>query len=187
MDFTINYKKVSSKPNMLRGRSQGGGRIGRGDHFLPHKFIKRSICMLSSFHKTTSECWRRMPGTQKGSPFSSKKVRAKYKRQKERQELGTETHPTKGVMKEKFPKSRRPSHSWVFGEFGISEGNITGREKKKQKPEYTLTTTASGQVAQTLASAISEWRLDREAGAASSVLRVRTRNECPDDNLRELI
>ena len=43
-----------------------------------------------------------------------------------------------------------------------------------------LTTTAGGQVAQTLASAISEW-------AASSVLRVRTRHECPEDNLRELM
>ena len=177
MDFTVNYKKVSSKPNMLRGRSQGGRRIGPGDHFLPHKFIKRSICMLSSFHKTTSECWRWMPGTQKGSPFSSKKVRAKYKRQKERQELGTETHPAKGVMKEKFPNSRRPSHSWVFGGVWNLRGQHNWEGKKKKKTEYTLTTTASGQVAQTLASDISEWGLDREAGAASSVLRVRTRNE----------
>ena len=29
--------------------------------------------MLSNFHKTTSECWQRTPGTQKGSPFSSKR------------------------------------------------------------------------------------------------------------------
>ena len=28
--------------------------------------------MLSNFHKTTSERWQRSPGTQKGSPFSSK-------------------------------------------------------------------------------------------------------------------
>ena len=50
-----------------------------------------------------------------------------------------------------------------------------------------LTTTAGGQVAQTVASAISEWRLDREVWAASSVLRVRTRHECPEVNLRELM
>jgi len=41
--------------------------------------------MLSNFHKTTTEHWQKTPGTQKGSPFSSKGGRAKYKRQKERQ------------------------------------------------------------------------------------------------------
>jgi len=41
-------------------------------------------------------------------------------------------------------------------------------------------------VAQTLTSATSKWGLDREAWAASSVLRVRTRPECPEDNQREL-
>ena len=34
------------KPVNPRGRSQDGGGIGWGDHFLPHKFIKRSF-----------ECW----------------------------------------------------------------------------------------------------------------------------------
>ena len=45
--------------------------------------------MLSKFHKTTSERWQRTPGIQKGSPFSLKEDRTKYKRQKDRQELGT--------------------------------------------------------------------------------------------------
>ena len=42
------------------------------------------IWMLSNFHKTTSECWQRTPGTQKGSPFSSKGGRTKCKRQREK-------------------------------------------------------------------------------------------------------
>ena len=73
-----------------------------------------------------------------------------------------------------------------MGSFGISEGNITGRKKINTKnPQMTcLTTTPSGEVAQTLASATSKWGLNREAWAA--VLRVRTRPECPEDNLREL-
>ena len=33
---------------------------------------QKIVWMLSNLHKTTSECWRRTPGTQKGSPFSSK-------------------------------------------------------------------------------------------------------------------
>ena len=49
-----------------------------------------------------------------------------------------------------------------------------------------LTATASREVTQRLMSTTSEQRLDREAQAASWVLRVRTRPECPEDNLREL-
>ena len=27
----------------IKGRSQDGGGVGRGEHFLPHKFIKRAF------------------------------------------------------------------------------------------------------------------------------------------------
>ena len=37
------------------------------------------------------------------------------------------------MKEEKFPNSWKPSHQWVGGEFRMSEGNITGRKKKKQK------------------------------------------------------
>ena len=47
-----------------------------------------------------------------------------------------------------------------------------------------LTETPSREVAQTLASATSKQGLNREAQAA--LLRVRTRPECPEGNLREL-
>ena len=41
-----------------------------------------------------------------------------------------EIHPWEGVVKEeKFPNTRKPSHWWVCGEFGISEGNIIRRKK----------------------------------------------------------
>ena len=69
--------------------------------------------------------------------------------------------------------------------FRISKGNIT-RRKKKSPQNMLLTTTANGEVAQTLPSATSEQGLAREAWATSSMLRVRTRPECPKDNLREL-
>ena len=49
-----------------------------------------------------------------------------------------------------------------------------------------LTKTASSEVAQTPESATSKQGLGREVGVASSVLRVRTGPECPEDNLREL-
>ena len=79
---------------------------------------QKIIWMLSKFHKTTSECWQRTPGTQKGSPFPSKGGRKKCKRQKETKELGMETHLREGVVKEeKFPNTRKASHWWVCGEF----------------------------------------------------------------------
>ena len=76
-----------------------------------------------------------------------------------------ETRPGEGVEKEeKFPRSRKPSHKQVCESFGISEGNITGRKKKKQN--MCLTATASREVAQMLISTTSKWGLDREAWAA---------------------
>ena len=48
-----------------------------------------------------------------------------------------------------------------------------------------LTTTPSGEVAQTLMSATSKRGLKREVWAA--LLRLRTRPECPEDNTGELM
>ena len=50
-----------------------------------------------------------------------------------------------------------------------------------------LIITISGEVAQMLVSTTTEWGPYREAQAASSFLRVRTRLECLEDNLRELM
>ena len=62
-----------------------------------------------------------------------------------------------------------------------------GKETKTKNSQNTcLTTTASKVVVQILTSATSEQGLGREAWAASLVLRVRTRPECPEDNLKEL-
>ena len=59
-------------------------------------------------------------------------------------------------MKEKFPNSKKPSHRRVCRELGISESNVTGREKRKKKKNpqnMRLTATASREVAQMLKSA----------------------------------
>ena len=53
-------------------------RMGRP--LCPLQIHQKIIWTLSKFHKITSECWRRTPGTQKGSPFSLKGGRTKYKR-----------------------------------------------------------------------------------------------------------
>ena len=66
-----------------RRQTQDGRRIRWGDHFLPNKFIKRSLeCGVAFTKQLLSEGWWRTPDTQKGSPISSKGDSAKYKRQK---------------------------------------------------------------------------------------------------------
>ena len=50
-----------------------------------------------------------------------------------------------------------------------------------------LTATASGEAAQMLVMARSKWGLGREAWATSLVLRVGTRLECPENNMRGLM
>ena len=90
-------------------------------------------------------------------------------------------------MKEKFPNSRKPSHRWVCGEFWNFRGQHNQEKKRKTKPPQNmcLNTSASGEVAQTLVSATSEWGLDRDPRAAASVLKGRPGPGCPEDNLRE--
>ena len=40
-----------------------------------------------------------------------------------------ENHPGEGVMKEKFPNTRKPSHLWVCGEFWNLRGKHNWEEK----------------------------------------------------------
>ena len=65
-----------------------------------------------------------------------------------------ETRPGEGVVEEKFPTSRKPTHSQVCGKFWNLRGqhNQEGKKKgKKKNPQKTcLTATASREVAQTL-------------------------------------
>ena len=86
-----------------------------------------------------------------------------------------------------FHTAGNPLTDRSVGNFGISEGNITGRKKKKNPQEKRLTTTASGEETQMLVTATSKLGLGREVWAASLVLRVRIGPECPEDNLRELM
>ena len=106
----------------------------KGRPLSPPQIHWKDIWTLSKLHKTTSERWQRTSGTQTGSPFSLKGGRTKYKR--ETKELGMETHPGKGVLKEKFPNTRKPSHRQVCGEFWNLIGWHNWEEKinKERKP-----------------------------------------------------
>ena len=103
----------------------------KGRPLSPQQIYQKIIWMLNNFHKRTSECCQRKPGTQKGSPFSLKGGRTKYKKtKKETKELGTETCPGEGIVK-MFPHNRKPSHRQVCGEFWNLRGQHN-QEKNKQ-------------------------------------------------------
>ena len=162
-------------------------RMGRP--LSPPKIHQKIIWMLSDFHKTTSDA-AKTPGTQKGSRYLQKEVGQNMKDKKETKELGTETHPGEGVMKEKFPHSRKPSPRQVCGEFWNLRGQHNQERKKqtnKQNPtEYTPSHNCQQRSSPDARVQHQGAGLGREAQAASSVLRVRTWPECPEDNLREL-
>ena len=106
---------------------------------LSHPQIHQKIIwMLNNFHKTISEHLQRTPGTQKSSPIYSKGGRTKYKRWKQTKDLGTETRPGKGVVKEKFPHCRKAFHRCVCGEFWDLSGqhNRTGAYPTEYAPNH---------------------------------------------------
>ena len=86
------------------------------------------------------------------------------------------------MKEDNFQTAGNPLTDGCVGSFGISEGNITGRENTHTHNGH-LSTTASGEVAQTLAFTTSQQGLNRDVGC---MLRVRMGTECPEDNLREL-
>ena len=91
--------------------------------------------MLSTFHRTTSQCWQRTPDTPKGSPFSLTGGRTK----RETKESEMETCPGEGVVKEEqFPNSRKLSHQWVCGAFWNLRGqhNWGGGGARWETTEY---------------------------------------------------
>ena len=65
-----------------------------------------------------------------------------------------ETHPEEGVVKEKFPTVENPHHKQVCGEFWNLRGQHNQEGEKTNKQNRCLTTTASGEVAQMLASTL---------------------------------
>ena len=127
-------------------QSQNGGGIGWEDHFLPHKFIKRSFEFWATFTKQLLNAGTGHQAPRKAVHSHHKEVWQNIKDKKRDKELGMETCPGEGVLKKKFPNSRKPSHRQVCGEFW----NLRGQrklEKTTTTQNMHLTTTASGEVA----------------------------------------
>ena len=83
--------------------------------------------MLSKFHKTTSERWQRIPDTQKGTFQKEVGQNIKDKMRDKRVRDGDPSQ--EGILKEKFPNTRKPSHWRVCGEFWNLRGQHNWEDK----------------------------------------------------------
>ena len=74
------WKTFKNEQRILKGAVLRWQRNRMGRPLSAPQIHWKNIWTLSKFHKTTSECWQRTSGTQKGSPLSLKGGRTKCKR-----------------------------------------------------------------------------------------------------------
>ena len=131
-----------------------------------HKFIKKSFKCLATSTKQFLNAGRGHQAHRNAVHSLRKEGGQKTKR--ETKELGMETNMGReSCRRRSFQTAGNPLTSASVGNFGISEGNITGRrEKKKKKQNMFLTTTQSREVTQTITSTTSKQGLDRNLQAA---------------------
>ena len=104
-------------------------RMGRP--LSPHKFIERSFECWANSTKQLLNAGVRHQAPRKAAHSLRKEVGQNVKDKKRAKELGMETHPGEGVMKEeKFPNTRKPSHWHVCVEFWTLRGKHSHEEKK---------------------------------------------------------
>ena len=113
------------------GRSQDGGGTGRGDHLLPHKFIKRTfrrwanctkqLLIASRGHqepRKAAHCLRKEAGKDINDKKRDKRARDG--------DLSWEGSHNRGS----FRTPGKPRTGGSGGSFRISEGNLTGKKNK---------------------------------------------------------
>ena len=94
-----------------------------------------------------------------------------------------ESHPREGVVKEKFPNTRKPSYQWVCGEFW----NLRGQHNWEENKNKNYVPNLNSQWRSSLDACVRQKRVGAEQGGMGCMLRIRNRPECPEDNLRELM
>ena len=168
------------------GQSQDGREIGWGHHFLPKRFIKRSFECWATSTKQLLNTGRGHQDPRKAAHSLQKEVGQNIEGKK-RDNRVRDWRPIlqRELWRRSFQITGNPVTGRSVGSFGISEGNITRKRKKKKKsPQIMcLTTTPRGEVDQTLESVTG----GAGQGGTCCILRVRTGLECPEDNLRKLM
>ena len=112
------------------GRSQDGGGLGRGDHFLPYKFIKRTFESWANFTKQLLTTSRRHQATRKADHHLRKEVGQNIK-DKKRDKRARDGDPSweGSHNRGSFQTPGNPLIGGSVGSLGISEENVKGRKK----------------------------------------------------------
>ena len=129
------FQRFLKKKNVLEafknipgGRSQDGGGIGRGDHFLFYKFIERTTERWTKFTKQLliASSGHQAP---KSSPLSSKGGRTKILKIKKGHKRTRDRDPSRegSLNRGSFQSPGNPCAGGSGASFQISEGNLTGR------------------------------------------------------------
>ncbi|CAM9755523.1 unnamed protein product [Rangifer tarandus platyrhynchus] len=114
-----------------RGRSQDGRGIGRGDHFLPYKFIERTIECRANSRKQLLIASRRHQAPRKAAHHLRKEVGQKIKDKKRDKRARDGDLSREGSLNRgSFQTPGNPLTGGPGGSFRILEGNLTGRKNK---------------------------------------------------------
>ena len=85
--------------------------VGWGDHFIPHQYVKRSSACRTTSTKQLHNAGGEPQMPRKANQSLSQEIGQEIKMKRETKDLGVETHPGEGVVKEeKFPHNRKSFH-----------------------------------------------------------------------------
>ena len=166
-----------------KDRQDGG--IGKGDHFLPHKIIKRSLeCWATSTEQLTNTGGgHQAPRMAAHSLWKEVGQKIKHKKRVRRARDGD---PSWGGSHEGGEVSKQQKTLSLVGlwEFWNLRGQHNWEEKEKKPTEYTPN--HNSQWRSSPDAHVHHQRVGARQGGMGCMLRVRTKPECPEDNLREL-
>ena len=126
----LGRKVMTNLDSILKSRdrrSQDGGRIGRGDHFLPYKFIERTIQRRANLTK-------QLLITSWGHQVPRKAAHCLWNiKDKKRDKRARDGDPSRegSLNRGSFQSPGNPPTGGSGGSFRISEGNLTGRKINK--------------------------------------------------------
>ena len=111
------------------GRSQDGGGIGWGDHFLSYKFIERTIECWTNFTKQLLIASRGHQAPRKATHCLQREVGQNIKDKKGDKRARDGDPSWEGSLNRgSFQSPGNPHTGGSGGSFQISEGNLTGRK-----------------------------------------------------------
>ena len=117
------------KKEYYGGRSQDGGGIGRGDHFLSYKFMERTIERWTNFTKQLLIASRGHQAPRKAAHCLRREVGQNIK-DKKGDKRARDGDPSRegSLNRGSFQSPGNPRAGGSGGSFQMSEGNLTGRK-----------------------------------------------------------